>query len=132
MIRSPLKRRTPLARTGRVKARRSSPRRSDRVRDPAFLDWVHTQPCSARDVPGHRCAGPIEADHMGERPAGRKADDLTCAAMCRQGHRERTDFSGPFRSFDQAQMRAFLAESMRTTRLAYARHLLSTTAATAA
>jgi hypothetical protein len=116
-------------RTQPIRRRRPGRRRSDRQHDAAFLAFVHTLPCCARDVPGHVCSGGIEADHMGARPMGRRADDSTCAPICSLGHRQRTDFSGPFRSFDQAQMRAFLAESIRATREAYARYLLAASAA---
>ena len=101
--------------------RRSTPRRSERVRDLAYLAFVHTLPCVALNVPGHRCAGPIEADHMGPRPLGRKADDRTAAPICQLGHIQRTDFSGPFRVFDQARMRRFLADSIASTQAAWER-----------
>lgn len=106
-----------------LRTRRATERRSGRVRDKAFLAFVHTMPCAARAVPGHRCQGPIEADHMGERPAGRKANDDTCAALCSLGHRERTDFSGPFKSWTRAQMRAWLDEQIAETHAAYQTNL---------
>jgi hypothetical protein len=95
-------------------------RRSGRKRDPEFLALVHRLPCCARLVAGHRCEGPIEADHAGERPLGRKADDDTTIPLCMLGHRERTDFSGPFRSWDRAAMRAWLDASIEATRTSVA------------
>lgn len=100
--------------------RRSRPRRSDRVRDPAFLAFVHTLCCAASGMSGHICEGKIEADHAGTRPLGRKADDDTCIALCSLAHRQRTDFAGPFRSFDKARMRQWLDEQIAITRAAYA------------
>lgn len=104
-----LSRYTGLQRFGRLPQKRSKPRRSERVRDRDFLSWIHSQPCCAQGIPGHVCAGRIEADHAGQRPLGRKADDDTCIAICSQGHRERTDFSGPFKHWSRDEMRAWLA-----------------------
>ena len=98
--------RTPIERTTRVNPRREEPRRSEREHNANYLAWVHTQPCCAVGLPGHVCGGRIEADHAGERPLGRKADDDTCIAICSQGHRERTDFSGPFKTWSRDEMRA--------------------------
>jgi hypothetical protein len=61
---------------------------------------------------GGKCSGPIEADHAGRRGLSRKADDRTCIAICRLHHRQRTDFSGPFKTWDQAQMRTFLEDAI--------------------
>jgi hypothetical protein len=96
------------ARNVRVKAKRDTPRRSERVLDRNYVAWVHSQPCCADGLPGHVCGGRIEADHAGERPLGRKADDDTCIALCSQGHRERTDHCGPFKHFTRAEMRSWL------------------------
>lgn len=116
----PTKRTAWLSRDKRVNPRRATARRSDRVRDIEFLSWVHTRPCCAIGLNGHVCDGPIEADHVGPRPMGRKADDRTCIALCRLAHRQRTDFSGVFRDFDQARMRRWIAEQLITTAAAWA------------
>lgn len=118
-----------MLRRTRLRPRRATPRRSERVRDLAYLAWVHTQPCAARGVAGHRCDGPIEADHAGERPAGRKADDATCIPLCMLGHRQRTDFAGPFRAWDRETMRGFLAAAIASTAAAYQRHQAALAAA---
>lgn len=99
-------------------------RYSDRPRDTAFMLWVKTRPCIVGEIAlgwpvpdgkRTRCAGPIEADHMGARSVGRKADDRTCVPMCMQHHRERTDHSGVFRYANQAQLRDWRAAAMRHT-----------------
>lgn len=84
-----------------------------------YLAWIHTQPCCAVGLPGHACGGRIEADHAGERPLGRKADDDTCIAICSQGHRERTDHSGPFKHWSRDEMRAWLDGQIAAHRAKY-------------
>lgn len=99
--------------------RRTKPRRSDRVRDPEFLAWVHTLPCAARAL--SPCYGPIEADHQGWRPFGRKADDVTAVPLCLLHHRQRTDFSGPFRAWSREDMRIWLRANVEETQAAWER-----------
>lgn len=55
-----------------------------------------------------RCSGRIDPDHTGSRGMGQKADDRTCISICRHHHRCRADFTGPFRGWDQAQMREWM------------------------
>lgn len=93
--------------------RRAEPRRSERERDPGYMDKVRALPCCARHLGS--CFGAVEADHAGARPAGRKASDGTCIPLCRSHHRQRTDFTGDFRDFDQARMRAFLVAAIAHT-----------------
>jgi hypothetical protein len=101
-----------------VRARREKPRRSERRRDPDFLARVHGLSCfAAATVEGHRCEGPIEADHAGHRPLGRKCHDDEAIPLCRRAHRERTDFSGAFKSWKKARMRAWLDYAIQSTRL---------------
>lgn len=105
-----------------LRRRRATPRRSDRARDLAYLAWVHTLTCAASHLEGHVCEGPIEADHVGPRPLGRKSDDNLTIALCQLAHRQRTDFAGPFRSFDRAAMRGFVAQALLDTADAWRRH----------
>lgn len=112
-----------MLRRTRLRSRRPTPRRSDRERDLAYLSWLHTQRCWAVGLEGHQCEGPIEADHMGVRPMGRKADDATAAPLCMLAHRQRTDFSGPFRSWDRAKMRGWLDAAIAHHQRRYAYHL---------
>jgi hypothetical protein len=65
------------------------------------------------------CIGPVEADHAGTRPIGRKADDRSCIPLCNHHHRQRGDFAGPFRSWDKARMRQWLDECIKATLDAY-------------
>lgn len=121
MKRSPLRRKTPLQNTrpARLPAKRAKPRRSERIRDREHLARVHDLPCWASlSVLGHACAGSIEADHQGARPSGRKANDDTAVPLCTLAHRQRTDWSGPWRSWDKLQMQAWLAAGIAWTRAA--------------
>lgn len=116
-----LTRRAPIRR-GPMRRRPKSTSYSRRERYVDYMLWVKTLPCAAQLVAGHVCQGPIEADHAGERGFGQKAHDNTCIPMCTLGHRERTDFSGPFRSWNKAAMREFLVgRIIHTQRYAAAR-----------
>lgn len=112
--------------------RRKTPRRSERVRDAAFLSWLHeTQSCCVRRYLATldefridetlACSGPKEADHMGQRPHGRRADDGTAVILCQFHHRCRHDFSGPFKGWTRIEMAAFKAWAIAETQAAYAR-----------
>lgn len=104
-------------------------RRSRRVRDDAFMGWVKTLRCCAADAAclaaelgeisyaDAACSpGFVEADHAGPRGLGQKADDDTCIPLCAKHHRERTDFSGAFRSWDQRRMREWIEDMVARTR----------------
>lgn len=56
---------------------------------------------------------------MGERALGRKADDNTCAPLCMQHHRERTDHSGSFRHLTRDEARAWRARAITRTQAAW-------------
>ena len=85
-----------------------------RARDIAHMMAVKGLRCVAAHL--SECSGPIEADHAGRRPLGRKADDDTCIPLCQLHHRQRTDFSGVFRSWNQKMMREFLEAAIKSTR----------------
>ncbi len=122
MKRTALTRKTPLARTSRMPARRSTPRRSSRVSDPAYLAWVRTLVCCARDL--SPCSGGIEADHAAKKVGGgRKSDDRGAIALCRSHHQARHDYAGPFRSWTAPQLRAWLDEHIVATQDHYQRRL---------
>lgn len=98
--------------------KRAQRRRSGRVHDSAYLAKVRaTGYCSVAvyGVPSNRisgsyytaCIGPVEADHMGERPVGRKASDDTAVPMCRAHHRDRTDHSGLWSTYSARDMRDY-------------------------
>ncbi len=105
MKRSPLKRK-PMRR----RAKRS--KYAMRGRDTPYMLWVKTLRCAAKTyaMPWRvdaetACSWVTEADHMGDRGLGRKADDRTCVPMCVAHHRERTDHNGMFRFATKAQLR---------------------------
>jgi hypothetical protein len=112
---SALKRRRPFRSRGPTRSGRRSKYRT-RLRSTDYMLGVKELPCAALIVPGHVCDGPIEADHAGRRGVGRKALDGTVIPMCRLAHRQRESFSGPFREWDQAAMRAFLDGRILQTR----------------
>lgn len=106
-------RRAPIARSGRPRARRATPRRSGRVLDPDFMAWVRGQSCLLAHVGG--CQGRVEADHAGPRPLGRKASDDTTIPLCTGHHRQRTDARGYFAGFSAAAMREWCAVAIANT-----------------
>lgn len=91
---TPLRSKTPLRRKARIRSRRSTPRRSGRVRDRNYLLAVKELPCCLAGL--GNCSGPIEADHAGRRPLGRKCSDDEAIPLCQKHHRERTDGYGFF------------------------------------
>lgn len=119
-----LRRRTPLRRSPMRRGRRRS-RYARRPRDLEFMRLVKRLPCSVRvDPPDPQrrtpCRGRVEADHMGERGLGQKADDRTCAPMCEAHHRERTAHSGAFRDLTRDQVRVWRARAIAHTASAVA------------
>lgn len=117
-------RKTYPKRSAPPKRRRATPRRSGRVRDEVYLDWIHGEMCrvARQSCSSEECDGPIEADHAGRRPMGRKADDSTCIPLCRKHHRERHAMSGYwFRDFDRDDMRRWLDDAIAETHDDYAR-----------
>ena len=122
----------PLKRKARLRERRATERKSGRVRDPEYMAKVRALPC-------YVCAWPqpVDADHQGEHPYGRKADDDTCVPMCRSCHGFRTDgklpvvpfrfLDGPgeWRNVGKAEMRQWCDEATAATRELVARLSLS-------
>lgn len=62
------------------------------------------------------CGGRVQADHMGERAFGKKADDTTCVPICRNHHGERTDYRGVFKNWTKVEMRQFCDWAINWTR----------------
>lgn len=91
-------------------------RYSSRPRDFEYMAAVRRLPCCAAFL--SPCSGPMEADHAVARGLSRKADDRTCIPLCRLHHRQRTDFSGPFKEWDREAMREFLARAIEETQRA--------------
>lgn len=104
--RSPIPRKTPLVRSPmRRSGRKSKYKRRHRNWD--YMAFVRRQPCAARSLDG-ACDGRVQADHAGRRGMGQKADDRTCIPLCRRHHQCRGDFAGPFKGWNQDQMRQWL------------------------
>jgi hypothetical protein len=118
---APPKRHTP------VRRKRETPRRSERVLDPGFVAWTHTQPCVVRTVSplnfgsplwardtwfravaSLACSGPVEHHHLGRRGMGQKADDDTGVPCCAAHHRAYHSHAWPFRHMDKAARREWV------------------------
>ena len=120
MKRTPLKRKTPLRRKTWMRARGKTSY-ARRPRDLVFMRWARRQPCAARELGG--CSGHVQADHAGHRGLGQKAVDRSCIALCETHHLQRATFSGPFKSWNQAQMREWLADQVRAATREYETHI---------
>ena len=81
------------------------PKPQGRVLNPEFVTFARTLPCILRGVYYRTkrglvltttCEGRTEANHSGDRPKGRKADDDTCLPMCHAHHQDWTDYTGFF------------------------------------
>lgn len=81
------------------------------------MEIVRTLKCCA-PLAGviHFCFGPIEADHAGPRPCGRKCSDDQTIPLCSLHHRNRTDATGPFKGWDRWKMRSWCTERIAETR----------------
>lgn len=112
MKRTALRRRTPIARKA-MRRRVRSTSYSRRQRDIAFMIFVRGLPCSVEEhwpafpMAPTPCAGPVEADHLGDRGLSHKAADDTCAPMCHRHHVERTDHTGTFKRLTKEQCRTW-------------------------
>jgi len=118
MKRTPLKRGKPLRRRSWIRTTRKTAYQR-RPRDRAYMDWIRSHPCAAEGL--SPCAGPIESDHTGRRGLSRKAHDRTFIPLCKLHHRQRTDFSGPFRAWDKDQMRRWLDGTLQWYQHEYAK-----------
>ena len=131
MKRTPLKRKTPLARTSRIPARRSTPRRRDAdvVRNPHYLAWLRQQPCGVpyilKDAAGP-CGGPVDPEHKREGVGmGQRASDADAWACCRVHHDQRHDGRGVFATMTRAELRTFIRMQIAMFKTAYTAHLAS-------
>ena len=118
---TPLRRLMPLRRKTWLRARSKTNSYRRRPRDLERMKWTRRQSCAARELGG--CSGRVQADHAGRRGIGQKADDSTVIALCSTHHTCRNDFSGAFRDWDQARMRAWLLGQIAYHQLEYERHL---------
>lgn len=117
-----------------IRRRKGSTSYSRRERDLAFMGWTKQQPCmvrvmppqfftsspAARTRPATPCYGEVEADHMGDRGLGQKADDTTTVPMCTGHHAERTDHRGAFRTLNREEVRTWRALAIAHTQAEWA------------
>jgi len=61
------------------------------------------------------CEGPVEADHAGARPLGRKCNDVEAIPLCRLHHRQRTDGTGLFAGVSREALRMWLTTAIAET-----------------
>lgn len=104
MKRSPLRRKSP------VKPKRKKPRRSGRVRDPKYLEFVRTLPCCAPHVPEFvvltQPCGQSEAHHAGnDRGYGQKCSDHDTIPLCRTAHAHWHTGTGMFAGWTKERRR---------------------------
>lgn len=113
-----------------LRRKRATHRRSGRLHWPEYMACVREFRCYAcvflrfeeplRHV-GVNWYG-SEADHQGEHPYGRKADDDTCVPMCEYHHRLRTDGFLPdesikgYKRVSKEEMRAWCSVAIEATR----------------
>ena len=91
------------------------PKPQKRKRDPAYMKFVRTLPCSALNL--GPCSGGVIAHHAGIHPGwGRKADDDTCVALCNSHHMALHALSGDFRGFCRETLRIWQDEAISGTR----------------
>lgn len=113
-----MKRGGPLKRRTRLKAKRSTKRRSGRVRDTEYMAWIRSLPCI---LAGNHCSGRVHAHHAGKRAFGRKASDNTCIPLCAGHHGELHERRGYFltggASFVRQWQDARIADYQRAWRL---------------
>ncbi len=120
MKRTPLLRRLPLRARKPMRRGRSRSRYAARDRETDYMLAVKQLPCMWPALIPTICDGVVEADHAGRRALSHKADDRTCVPACTKHHRQRTDFSGPFRDWTREQMREALAAAIERTQRALA------------
>jgi hypothetical protein len=110
-----------LKRRKAIKPRRERERRSGRVRDTAYMDFVRGLPCCSPMHPliGH--ASRIHAHHAGQRAAGRRANDDTCIPLCGWCHDCWHGAGGPFNGWDREQRRTWADARIAETQALYAR-----------
>ena len=105
-----------------------------RERDHERMRWTKRCPCMVRELPPFLfvgdaaraaeykltpCSGRVEADHMGERGMGQKADDSTVVPMCRGHHGERHDHKGVFHVLTKPELRAWRAQAIERSQAAW-------------
>lgn len=126
-----MKRSGPIARSTRLRARRATSRRSERVLDPAYLAFLREDSCGVARSLGTDagCNGPTDPEHERQGVGmGQKANDARAWSCCRKHHDERHALNGFFKGWDRAQLRAFISGQIDISRARYQRIQLSRTA----
>jgi hypothetical protein len=121
-----VKRSTPLKRTGRVKAKRSTPRRSSREHDQKYMARVRELYCLCTDFifrsgmyddchRGCSARDTMHAHHMGARGLGQKCTDYETVPFCERHHRDWHDCTGPFEGKSKEWRREFAQAAIEDT-----------------
>jgi hypothetical protein len=126
---TPLRARHPIARDKRLRQRRTTPRRSSRIRDEAYLAWLRSLPCCCPETPAHPGGDPHHPRHIehggGSIGAGMKADDTRAIPLSRahhdllqnhQGERQRT---GPWAGWPTERVQHWHDETAARLRAEY-------------
>jgi hypothetical protein len=115
-----LTRRTPLKRNGYIVRKR--PRRLSRAgADPAFVAWLHTQPCVAREIwHSHICRGRIEQSHLRSMTGmGIKEPDKQSVPMCGSLHRQWEQHTCRFSGWSKLDRFAWMVARIAEVHAAY-------------
>lgn len=76
-----------------IARKRTKPRRSSRVHDPAYLDWIRGKDCVCCLMYRYNRVAVVpaltvsEAAHVGERGLGQKSSDRESLPLCVEHHR---------------------------------------------
>lgn len=107
--RTPLERVARLVRKTKLRLKRLTPRRSERVEDLDYLAFVRTLPCAG-------CGGDlgVQAHHAGQHPLGRKASDDTAIPLDSACHDALHSARGKFA--DQVARRVWEAAIIKSCR----------------
>jgi hypothetical protein len=118
-VRAPKKPRKPLPRSRMV--RRKPRRLSRKGADPAYVAWIHTQPCVGHHAfRGHRCSGGIQQSHLRHHTGlGLKEPDKKSIAMCGGLHAEWEAHAGHFAGMSNLERFAWMVLKIAEAHLAY-------------
>ena len=93
----------------RLRRRATRPRKGA---DPAYVAWIHTQPCIGgmlAHLSNHDCAGRVEQSHLRSMTGmGRKEPDRNSIPMCSRLHAEWEQHAGSFYGWAKAEREAWM------------------------
>jgi hypothetical protein len=112
-----VKRSASLKRTGRVKAKRSTPRRSNREHDQEYMAKVRELPCIVGEMLPHSFVHEREmhAHHMGARGLGQKCSDYETVPMCALCHANWHNCADEFAGWSKEKRREFAQATIEAT-----------------